>query len=178
MDATHLIHATGLVALSLNVRALAGSSDRSLRTSTGIASAIWALNNFLLGAHTAAALSVISVGRQVSAEAVQERSQRTRLIAFIAVVLITLVASALTWGGWTTICTGAGSLVGTWAMFYLRGTALRLAMVLVAALWMCNALAYNSLWQMIANSAAGAAALLGAWRARKALDAGAANKPS
>ena len=169
MDATHLIHATGLVALSLNVRGLVGSSDRSLRTSTGIASAIWALNNFLLGAHTAAALSAISVGRQASAEAVQDRSSGTRLMAFLAMVSITLVASALTWNGWTTVCTGAGSLVGTWAMFYLRGTSLRLAMVLVAALWMYNAWAYNSWWQMAANSAAGGAALLGAWRARRAI---------
>ncbi|RZL86028.1 MAG: hypothetical protein EOP82_31385 [Variovorax sp.] len=169
MDATHLIHATGLVALSLNVRGLVGASDRSLRTSNGIASAIWALNNLLLGAYTAAALSAVSVGRQASAEAVQHRSSRTRLIAFIAMVSITLAVSALTWNGRTTMCTGAGSLVGTWAMFYLRGTSLRLAMVLVAALWMYNAWAYNSWWQMIANSAAGAAALLGAWRARRAI---------
>ena len=80
---------------------------------------------------------------------------------------ITLLASAFTWNGWTTICTGAGSLVGTWAMFYLRGTALRMAMVLVAALWMYTAWAYSAVWQMIANFAAGGAALLGAWRTRR-----------
>ncbi|WP_076998319.1 YgjV family protein [Variovorax sp. KK3] len=171
MDATHLIHATGLVALSLNVRGLVGTNDRSLRASTGIASAIWAVNNLLIGAHTAAALSAISVGRQASAEAVQNRSNRIRLAAFLAMVSITLVASALTWNGWTTVCTGAGSLVGTWAMFYLRGTGLRLAMVLVASLWMYNAWAYNSWWQMIANTAGGAAALLGAWKARRPLGA-------
>jgi hypothetical protein len=167
MEASHLIHATGIVALSLNVRGLVGSNDRSLRTSTGVASAIWALNNLLLGAHTAAALSAVSVGRQASAEAVQDKSVRIRMLACLAVVFITVLASALTWNGWTTLCTGAGSLVGTWAMFYLRGTALRLAMVLVALLWMYNAWAYHALWQMLANFASGGAALVGAWRARQ-----------
>ena len=52
-------------------------------------------------------------------------------------------------------------------MFYLRGTALRLAMVLVALLWMYNAWAYHALWQMLANFASGGAALVGAWRARQ-----------
>ncbi|VTU45462.1 YgjV family protein [Variovorax sp. PBL-E5] len=167
MDASHLIDATGIVALSLNVRGLVGASDKSLRRSTGIASAIWAVNNFLLGAHTAAALSMVSVGRQASAEAVQDRTSRTRLLAFAAVIAITLTASILTWNGWATLCTGAGSLVGTWAMFYLRGMHLRLAMVLVASLWMYNAWAYNSWWQMIANLASGGAASYGAWRARQ-----------
>jgi hypothetical protein len=176
MDASHFIHATGIVALTLNVRGLVGASDKSLRRSTGIASAIWAVNNLLLGAHTAAALSMVSVGRQASAEAVQNRTLRTRLIAFLAMVVITLGASALTWNGWTTVCTGAGSLVGTWAMFYLRGMRLRMAMVLVASLWMYNAWAYNAWWQMVANVASGSAALFGAWRARQAIgQAGAAN---
>ena len=166
MTAAHFIHFTGVIALALNVFGLVGSSDKALRKSTGIASAIWAVNNFLLGAHTAAALSALSVGRQASAEAVQARSSRTRLLAFLAIVTITLVASALTFKGWTTVCTGAGSLVGTWAMFYLRGIGLRLAMVLVASLWMHNAVAYNSWWQMVANFACGGAALVGAWRAR------------
>jgi hypothetical protein len=174
MTAAHLIHFTGVVALALNVSGLIGSSDKSLRKSTGLASAIWALNNFLLGAYTAAALSAVSVGRQACAEAVQARTSRIRLLAFLSVAAVTLVVSALTWNGKTTLCTGAGSLVGTFAMFYLRGTALRLAMVLVASLWMYNAWAYNSVWQMVANFASGGAALLGAWRARVALGAASA----
>ena len=59
------------------------------------------------------------------------------------------------------------SLVGTWAMFKLRGIALRLAMVLVAASG-CTKL-YNSWWQMIANPAPVASAMLGAWGARRAI---------
>jgi hypothetical protein len=79
------------------------------------------------------------------------------------------MASALTWNGWTTVCTAAGSLVATWAMFYLGGMRLRLAMVVVASLWMYNAWAYNAVWQMVANLASGSAALYGAWCARQAL---------
>ncbi|KWT98161.1 MULTISPECIES: YgjV family protein [unclassified Variovorax] len=173
MNATYLINATGLVALALTVFSLVGTNDRILRKSTGIASAIWAVNNLLLGAHTAAALSAVSVGRQASAEAVQTRSSRTRLLACLSFVAITVVASALTWKGWTSLATAAGSLLGTWAMFYLRGVGLRLVMVLVAALWMYNAWAYNSWWQMVGTSASGAAALYGAWRTR-AVDGGGA----
>ena len=166
MTANFLIHLSGLVALALTVGGLLGSSDRALRTSTGVASAIWALNNLLIGAHTAAVLSALTVGRQASAEAMQARSSRTRFAAFAAIEALTLAASTLTWNGWASLLTCAGSLIGTWAMFYLRAVALRLAMVLVAALWMYNAWAYNSWWQMVAVSASGAAALLGAWRAR------------
>ncbi len=91
------------------------------------------------------------------------------MLVFLAMVAVTLLVGALTWNGWTTACTSAGSLVGTWAMFYLRGIHLRLAMVLVACLWMYNAWAYNSWWQMFANFASGGAALYGAWRARLTL---------
>lgn len=167
MNASHLIHITGLVALALTVFGLVGSNDRALRKTTGIASAIWAINNLLMGAHTAAALNAISIGRQASAEVVQSRSSRTRLLAFLFIVAISLIASSLTWEGWTSVYTAAGSLVGTWAMFYLRGAALRLAMVLVAVLWMYNAWAYNSWWQMVGIFASGSAALFGAWRARE-----------
>src|ERR1700756_5488892 len=55
-----LIHATGLAALALNVVALTCTCERALRLRSGASGVIWALNNFLLGANVAAALSVIS----------------------------------------------------------------------------------------------------------------------
>ena len=57
-----LIHATGVCALALNVVALVRTCEKALRIQSGLAGVIWALNNLLLGAHTAAALSLVSAG--------------------------------------------------------------------------------------------------------------------
>ena len=164
---TLLIHATGFAALALNVGALMGRSDRSLRSTTGWASALWAVNNLLLGAQSAAALSLLSVGRQASAVAVHRHRARVRHIACAGFVLLTLVLGALTWNGVPTLFTSAGSLLATGAMFYLRGSWLRLAMIGVAALWMVNAWVYASWWQMLANLLTAGAAAYGAWRAER-----------
>ena len=164
-----LIHATGFVALALNIHGLARTCDRSLRHSTGWASALWAVNNLLMGAQSAAALSLVSVGRQASASVVQGRDERIRRLACGAFLVVTLVVATLTWNGAATLLTTAGSMLATCAMFYMRGAPLRIAMVVVAALWMYNAWAYDSWWQMFGNLANGGAAAYGAWRARRAV---------
>jgi len=82
-------------------------------------------------------------------------------------LLVTLVLGALTWNGVTTLFSMAGSMLATYAMFYMRGVALRLAMIAVAGLWMYNAWAYDSWWQMFGNTLNGVAAAFGAWRAAK-----------
>jgi hypothetical protein len=163
-----LVHLTGLAALSVNVAGLVRTSDRSLRHSTGWASALWAANNLLMGAQSAAALSMLSVGRQASASAVQGRSHLTKLVSCLAFLAVTLLIGVLTWNGMTTVFTTAGSMLATYAMFYMRGATLRVAMVGVAAFWMYNAWAYDSWWQMFGNALNAAAAAYGAWRASKA----------
>jgi hypothetical protein len=165
---TTLVDVTGLAALSLNIAGLVRTSDRSLRHSTGWASALWAVNNLLMGAQSAAALSVLSVGRQVSASSVQGGSHRSKQVYCLAFLAVTLLIGLFTWNGMTTLFSMAGSMLATYAMFYMRGVALRVAMVGVAALWMYNAWAYDSWWQMFANTMNGAAAAYGAWRASKA----------
>ncbi len=164
----HLIDVTGMAALTLNVAGLVRTSDRSLRHSTGWASALWAANNLLIGAQSAAALSVLSVGRQVSASSVQGRSDRTKWFTCLAFLVVTLGIGALTWDGMTTLFAMAGSMLATYAMFFMRGVALRVAMIGVASLWMYNAWAFDSWWQMFANTLNGTAAAYGAWRASKA----------
>jgi hypothetical protein len=163
----NLIDMTGLAALSLNVAGLVRTSDRSLRHSTGWASALWAANNLLMGAQSAAALSVLSVGRQVSASNVQAGSNRTRLLSCMAFLLVTFLIGVATWNGMATLFSVAGSMLATYAMFYMRGVGLRLAMIGVAMLWMYNAWAYDSWWQMFGNTLNAAAAAYGAWRSSK-----------
>jgi hypothetical protein len=160
-----LVDATGVIALSLNVSGLIARDDRVLVKTSGWASAIWALNNLLMGAHPAAALSALGVGRQALASTLQNDHGRLKTQAFAGLAVAILFIGCLTWSGVGTLLLLAGSLIATYAMFYLRGTGLRLAMVLVNMLWMYNAVTHESWWQIAANLIAGGAAALAAWRA-------------
>lgn len=93
------------------------------------------------------------------------------MLTCMTFLAVTLVLGMLTWNGTVTLVTTAGSMLSTYAMFYMRGVLLRVAMIGVAALWMFNALAYDSWWQMAANLLNGGAAAYGAWRSAKAMAA-------
>src|SRR5688500_13694553 len=139
-----LIHVTGLCALALNVVALAHPCERALRVQSGLAGAIWALNNLLLGAHTAAALSLVSAGRTATSAMTLGAHASIRRAVFAGFLALTLLMGALTWHGWPSVLMVAASVLSTFAVFYLRGRALRLALLLVSALWMHNAWLYDS----------------------------------
>jgi hypothetical protein len=160
-----LLNGTGATALALNISGLAHPNDRTLRTKTGAAALLWALNNFLMGAHSAAALSLVSASRQATVNAVDARGGRARQAAFAAFMAITLLAGLLTWSGPVSAFTTAGSLLTCVAVFHLRDARLRWAMVASAALWMVNAVVFDSGWQVAANLLAAAAAGWGAVRA-------------
>ena len=162
-----LIHATGVCALALNVIALVRTCEKKLRVQSGLAGVVWALNNLLLGAHTAAALSLVSAGRTATSAITLQAAQRLRHAAFIAFVLVTLAVSACTWKSWGCGLLAVASIVSTYAMFYMRGRALRWSMLAVSAMWMVNAWTYDSWEQLLANAATAAAALYGARRAQQ-----------
>jgi hypothetical protein len=169
MLAQHFIDVTGVIALSLNIRALVGASDRTMLKTTGWASALWTMNSLLIGAHTAAALSALSVGRQLGASMLMDHPTRTKSIVFALLVAATLSIATLTWSGAGTLFPVVGSLIASYAMLYLRGPELRWAMVLVSAFWMVNAIAFDAWWQIAANGLAGTAAAAGAWRTERAV---------
>jgi hypothetical protein len=164
MLSQHLIDATGFLALLLSVIALLRPSEHALVKLSGWSSALWTVNNLLIGASTAAALSALSVGRQAGASVLRDRAGLARVTAFAGLVVATLTLAALTWTGLESAFPLAGSLTATYAMFHLRGAGLRLALVLVNVLWMVNAVAYDAWWQITSNVLSGAAAAVGAWR--------------
>ena len=165
-----LIHATGLCALALNVIALVRTCERSLRVQSGIAGIIWALNNLLLGAHTAAALSLLSAGRTATSAATLHSGTGLRRAAFVGFAVLTLGISAATWHGWPSVFMTIASVLSTYAMFYMRGRSLRWSMLVVSALWMHNAWSYDSWEQIAANAVTAVAALYGAWRIERSLE--------
>jgi len=163
-----LIHATGLCALALNVVALVRTCERQLRFQSGIAGVVWAINNLLLGAHAAAALSLVSAGRTASSVVTLQRGERTRRIVFVGFVAITLAICALTWHGWPSVLLMIASVISTYAMFYMRGPRLRWSLLLVSGLWMYHAWSFDSWEQMAANAITAAAALHGVRRSAEA----------
>jgi hypothetical protein len=164
MPSHHLIDATGLVALSLNVTALLRPGDRTLLRIGSLASALWAINSLLMGAPAAAALGALSVARQATALALQDRPGRLKTAALVLFVIAAVAVSALTWRSAYSLFPAAGSLVGTFAMFRLRGTRLRSAMMLASAFWLVHAVANAAWWQVAANGLSGAVGAIGAWR--------------
>jgi hypothetical protein len=163
MSNSLLIHATGLGALVLNVVALACTCERSLRLRSGAAGMAWALNNFLMGANVAAALSVLGASRTAAA-AITLNARRARAIGFAVFALATVAVGAWTWGGWASLMIVAASLLSTYAVFHLTGAALRWVMLAVSALWMFNAWSVGSWEQMAANVLSAGASLYGACR--------------
>jgi hypothetical protein len=157
-------HATGLVALALNVWSLICRCDVAMRRHSILAGCLWTLNNALLGAAGGAALSAVSASRTASSAVTLERSRVARRNTFIFFALLTLVAAGLTWHGWVSAVTLAASLMSTYAMFYMRGAPLRLAMLLVSGMWMVHAWQVDSPEQMAANVLTAAAAAYGAWQ--------------
>jgi hypothetical protein len=168
MLADTLINATGLFALTLNVSGVVRPNDRTLMRTSGWASALWAVNNVLIGAHTAAALSVLSVGRQSAAAALHGRVASLRWIAFATIVVLTLLIGWFSWSGMLTLFPVAGSLIGSYAMLFMQGARLRIALVVINAFWLYGALSYDAWWQVGANVVAGTAAAVGALRAFRA----------
>ena len=159
-----LIHATGLCALALNLVALVCTCERSLRLRSGIAGMVWALNNFLLGANVAAALSVVSAGRTATSAVTLNRAGLQRRLAFGGFCALTMLVGALTWTGWGSLLMVGASLISTYAVFHLTGRSLRWVMLAVSAMWMVNAWSYGSWEQMAANVLSAAASLFGAFR--------------
>ena len=159
-----LIHVTGACALALNVTALVRRCEKALRIQSGLSGAIWALNNLLLGAHTAAALSLVNAGRTATSAATLRAGLPVRHAACGIFMSLTIAITLFTWHGWPSALILGASLLSTFAMFHLQATPLRLTMLLVSALWMYNAWLYDSWEQMVANVVTAAAAIYGAHR--------------
>jgi hypothetical protein len=173
MENELLIHATGMCALALNVFALLRTCERSLRVQSGIAGVVWALNNLLMGAPTAAALSLVSAGRTATSATTLHTGAKLRCVVFAGFTLLTIAISATTWYGWPSVLLAVASVLSTYAMFYMRGRALRWAMLMVSALWMHHAWSCGSWEQVVANVITAAAALWGAWRIDRSVGLGA-----
>lgn len=139
-------------------------NDGHLRRSSMMAALLWALNNLLIGAETAAALSVLSAGRTATSVALARKAARLRAASCGAFMLLALAIALATWEGLPSALTATASLMSTWAMFYFAGVRLRLVLLVGAVLWLAHALIYGSWEQAFAQVLAIGASAYGAWR--------------
>jgi hypothetical protein len=166
MTLSFFTHVTGIAALGLSINGLVNRNDQVLRRASSAASVLWAVNNLLLGANSAAALSALSATRTTTADMVQRGAGHVRQWACAGFILVALTAAALTWQGWPTVLTSAASVIVSYAVFHLSGARLRYAMLLSALLWSYNAWLVNSPEQILGNSLGIAASLYGVWKTR------------
>jgi len=166
MQSSFFINATGVVALAVNLRGLVQKSDRSLRRANAWSAALWTINSFLMDAHSAAAMSALSVGRQITASSVDLRAWVIKAISCCAFMLVAALMAAFTWEGLASASTAAASMLATYAMFYLHGSRLRATLAAVAALWVYNGIVYEAWWQLASTMISLGTAMFGAWRTR------------
>jgi hypothetical protein len=176
--ASIFVHATGIAALSLSLSSSMYRCDQRLRRHNFLAGLCWAANYLLLGATMGAMLSCVSAARTGTAGLVQQRGRRLRAFACALFASCSIATAILTWRDWTTLLPVASSVITTYAVFFLGGAELRLALLMAAMLWTQNVLALNSPEQIISNILGIAAAAIGLWRLRMAARApGAAGAP-
>jgi hypothetical protein len=166
VSASLFVHATGVLALGLSISSTVHRCDRRLRRHGFLAGLCWALNYVLLGVPLGAALSCVSAARTGTANLVIDKNRRLRAAACALFFCASLGIAVCTWQDWTTLLPMASSMLTTYAVFFLGGWRLRLALLLSALLWTRMVLALDSPEQIVGNFLGIGAAAFGLWRLR------------
>ncbi|MBV7541984.1 YgjV family protein [Acidovorax sp. sic0104] len=157
-------HATGIIALILNVVGLIVKNDTALRRNAFWASLFTIAHNAAIGSATATALCSIIFLRNYMAIRPNSLTARKKVLLCVAFVAATWAAAAVTWSGPISALLALGSSCVTYAFFYLGGVRLRLVIGMNCLAWLSNAIIYESPWQFATGCLAAGAAFIGAWR--------------
>lgn len=128
----------GYAAFAFGLACFAQTDDRRFKVFMALECAAYALHFALLGEATAVASTLISLGRSLAA--LKARTPAVGL-GFIA---LNLVAGACLFEGWLSLLPIAASVIGTTALFFLRGLPMRALMLLGTSLWLVNNLLVGS----------------------------------
>lgn len=157
-------HATGIIALILNVAGLIVKNDSTLRKNSFLASMFTIAHNAFIGSATATVLCAIIFLRNYMAIRPDKLSVRKKSLLCGAFIAATWIAAAATWSGAISAVLAFGSSCVTYAFFFLTGYRLRLVIGLNCLLWLSNAVIYESPWQFATGCLGAGAAFIGAWR--------------
>lgn len=164
------IRASGVAGLALTLLGLTASNDKRMLCLITVGALFFSLNNFLIGAHTACLLSLVSsLGTFTSLQLTGFKS-RFRQPACLTFSGAAIAIGILTWGGPVSLFASAGSLCGTVGTFFLQGARMRLALGASNLLWLCSAIHFRALEQIISLVAALLVISYGLWQAHKVAD--------
>jgi hypothetical protein len=122
--------AVGLLALALCVAAFASKDDDRLMAILILGNVAFAAQFALFGAWTASGVTTVIILRLILA-----RRMPKSWPAMTAILAITCAVAAVTWSGPLDSFPLAAGIIGTYAMFMLRGVHMRAIMAIVSLCW-------------------------------------------
>lgn len=161
------IRASGVVALAITMLGLVAPKDRNMLRFLTVGALLWALNNALIGAHTACALSLLSAVRTWTSLQLSERPLSVRFSACMAFCSAAVAATVATWTGLVSLLPLAGATFSTLGNFLLTGVRLRLTLGVSNVLWLSSAIHFRAWEQVISLCATLLATCFGVWRAHQ-----------
>ena len=159
-----LEHLTGAVALLLQLYGLAHPEDKRLRQMSVLAAIVFALNHFSVGAVGAMGVNLLLAVRTHMSNRLLGASQATRLFWFVLLSLGTTLALLLPGVTPLSLFLTLSALWIGYAYFFQAGVALRMSLGINKLLWLANAFAYDSEWQVLLCMLGAGASFFGAWR--------------
>lgn len=128
----------GYAAFAFGMACFAQTDDRRFKIFMALECAAYALHFALLEQPTAVASTLISLARSLAA-----LKARTLAVG-LGFVLLNLVAGAWLYQGWISLLPIAASIIGTVALFFLHGVAMRVLMLGGTGAWLVHNLLIGS----------------------------------
>lgn len=138
--------AVGVLALLLCVAAFASKDDDRLMAILILGNVAFAIQFALFGAWTASGVTTVIILRLVRA-----RRMPGNWRAMAAILAATCAVAALTWSNTLDAVPLVAGLIGTYAMFMLRGVPMRAAMIVVSLCWIVTNLLIGSVGALAAE---------------------------
>jgi hypothetical protein len=155
----------GYLAFAFGLACFAQTDDRRFKVFMALECAAYALHFALLGQATAVASTLLSLGRSLAALHAPVARRPAAGLGFIA---LNGVAGAWLYTGPLSLLPIAASIIGTTALFFLHGVAMRVLMLVGTAIWLVNNLLVGSVGGSLLEACLLLANALTIWRLRRA----------
>lgn len=156
-----LARVVGVVALFVNLRANLRRSDNAMKRNMAVASLLWSVYHAMLGAFTAASISLVSMSRQVLTSRLDLLGGRAKILVERAYYVVSVLVCAVSWHGWASLLPLFGTMLSTYGMFHLRFERFRWAMIVSGVFWAGSALYFHAWEALFATLVSTATVLVG-----------------
>jgi hypothetical protein len=125
------------------------------------ASLLWSVYHAMLGAFTAASISLVSMSRQLLTSRLDLLSSRAKVLVERAYYVVSMLVCAVSWHGWASLLPLFGTMLSTYGMFHLRFERFRWAMIISGVFWAGSALYFHAWEALFATLVSTATVLIG-----------------